>query len=533
MNVLIVGAGRIGRGFLAHLFSRAGWRVTFVERSEPLAAELKRRGSYTVTLAGERGAAERVEISGFAVLPAEAEEEVAQAVGRADLLAVAVQPPDLAEAARLLAPGLRRRLSLRDEGLNLILCANTPGAGALLRRELERAWGQSEASALQRLGILETIVIRTIPEPPPEIRSGNPLDLLASDWPELYADREAAVGALPGVPGLVLQDRFAERERRKLYTYNLIHILLGFWGLAEGYETVAESYGDPWIRRQAESALREASCGLSGEYGFAPEEMERWNEGVRRLMANPHLGDRIERVVRDPLRKLARGERLTGAALLAWKHGAEPRAIARVIAYALHSLGLGPERIREACQLQEGERALEALIARAHRWIERERRASELGFQFERTFKGCGQCTFAAVQQALGREEDRVFQALTPFAGGFGLSGDALCGALAGAGACFGLARGRRRSRFDGDREAKYAAFAMAQALRERFIWRYGSLLCKGVQERVFGRAFDLRSPQEREVFERAGAHVDKCPRVVGDAARWCVQIIAEQTEDE
>jgi mannitol-1-phosphate 5-dehydrogenase len=529
-RLLIVGAGRIGRGFLAHLFAGAGWSVTFVERSEPLVAELRKRGSYTLALADEQGREARVALSGFATLSAAQGPEIAGEIGRADLLAVAVQPADLAQVAALLAPGLRRRLSERPEGLNLILCGNTPGAAALLRSEIERAWGDSDG--LERLGILETIVIRVIPDPPPELAAGNPLDLLASDFPELYVDRDAAVGRLPEVPGLVPQDRFAERERRKLYTYNLTHALLGFWGVAEGYDTVAESFRDPWIRAQADRALEEAAIGLCGELGFSPQEMEEWNAGVRRLMANPHVGDRVERLVRDPLRKLSREERLTGAALLALKHGAEPRALARVIAYALHSLRLGPEQVRQACQLQAGNAAdaeLERLIAQAHGWIGREREASALGFEFEKTHKGCGQCAFAAVQQALGREEDRVFQALTAFAGGFGLSGDSVCAALIGGGACFGLARGRRRSHFDGDREPKYAAFAMAQALRERYLWKYGSLLCRGTQERLFGRSFDLRSPREREDFEKAGAHVDKCPRVVGDVARWTVQILAEQ----
>jgi hypothetical protein len=341
------------------------------------------------------------------------------------------------------------------------------------------------------------------------------------------------VGTLPEVPGLVPQDRFAERELRKLYTYNLTHILLGLWGLEEGYDSVADSFRDPWIRRQAEKALQEATSGLVGEYGFSPQEMEEWNTGVRRLMSNPHIGDRVQRVVRDPLRKLARDERLTGAALLALKHGTKPLALARAIAYALQLLGFTPDQARQACQLQDQDAELEHLIALAHRRIARERQASALGFEFERTYKGCGQSIFAAVQQALGREEDRVFQALTPFAGGFGLSGDSICASLVGAGACFGLARGRRRSHFDGDREPKYAAYAMAQALRERYLWKYGSLLCRGAQEKIFGRSFDLRSPEEREAFERAGAHVDKCTNVVGDVARWSMQIMAEEGADE
>jgi hypothetical protein len=331
---------------------------------------------------------------------------------------------------------------------------------------------------------------------------------------------------------LVPQDRFAQRALRKLYTYNLVHVLLGFWGQAEGYEAVADCFRDPWILRQVDAALEEASVGLCAAFGFDPKEMDQWNAGVRRLMANARIGDRVERLVRDPLRKLARGERLTGPALLALKHGRKPRAIARVMAYALHSLGLDPEQARQACGLRPEEAELERLIGQAHRWIAREREASALGFEFERTYKGCGQCTFAAVQQALGRQEDRVFQALTAFAGGFGLSGDAVCGALIGGGASFGLARGRRRSHFDGDRRPKYSSFAMAQLLRERYLWKYGSLLCRGAQEKIFGRSFDLRDTQEREQFEQAGAHVDKCPGVVGNVARWSAQILAEEAPE-
>ena len=532
MKILIVGAGRIGRGFLAHLFLQAGWSVTFVERSEPLVEELRRRGSYTLKLAGAEGGVERVTLSGFRALPAGDGEAVAAEIAGADLLAVAVQPSDLAGAAGLLASGLRARLSSRLEGLNLILCANLPGAAAVLRRELRKAWGEEDAGKLERLGILETIVIRTIPDPSPELQAGNPLDLLASDYPELYVDRDAVVGALPAVTGLVAQDRFAGRETRKLYTYNMCHALLGFWGLAEGHDSVADSFADPWIRRQAERALEEATSGLVGELGFSPEQMAEWNEGVRRLMANRLLGDPVRRVVRDPLRKLGRGERITGPALLALKHGRKPRALARLIAYALHFLGLGPEQARQVCQLQAQEEELEVLIGEAHRWVAREREASELALEYERKYHGCGQCTFAAVQQALGREEERVFQALSPFAAGFGLSGDSTCGALVAGGASFGLARGRRRSHFDGDRETKYAGFAMAQALRERYLWKYGNLLCQGTQERIFGRSFDLRFPRERELFEQAGAHEDKCPRVVSDVARWSVQILAEEAAD-
>lgn len=360
MRIFILGAGKIGRGFLAHL--AAGWAVTFVDRSAGLVEELRRRGAYTIHLASADGSVRKAAVAGFTALHVSQAPEVAQAVLEADLLAAAVPPADLDGAADLLASALERVLPARPEGLNLVLCVNLPGAAGLLRSRLEARLGRG---GLSRLGVADSIVIRSIPEPPPALREGNPLDLLASDYPELYVDRDAVVGTFPPLPGVVLQDRFHERELRKLYTYNLIHALLGFWGQARGHVTLADCVRDPGIRRQAQQALEEATAGLRGEFGFGREDMEAWNAGVWRLMENPHLGDRVERLVRDPLRKLGRGERLTGPALLALKHGREPAALTRTIALALRSLGIGAEGIDEACGLEAEEEGLRRRIREA------------------------------------------------------------------------------------------------------------------------------------------------------------------------
>ena len=46
-------------------------------------------------------------------------------------------------------------------------------------------------------------------------------------------------------------------------------------------------------------------------------------------------------------------------------------------------------------------------------------------------------------------------------------------------------------------------------------------------------RAFDPRDPDEREMFEAAGAHVDKCTNVVAQVARWAVEIIGQEMMGE
>ena len=56
---------------------------------------------------------------------------------------------------------------------------------------------------------------------------------------------------------------------------------------------------------------------------------------MRARFANEELGDTVLRVGRDPVRKLRKGDRLTGAARLCEAHGIEPIFAARALAAAL------------------------------------------------------------------------------------------------------------------------------------------------------------------------------------------------------
>ena len=162
-------------------------------------------------------------------------------------------------------------------------------------------------------------------------------------------------------------------------------------------------------------------------------------------------------------------------------------------------------------------------------WAEMAQRAYDLGFAYEHEFRGCGQCTLAAILDALGMFSEDVFEAATPVAGGLGHCGDATCGALIGASLAIGLASPRRRANFGGDRESKYRSFSMVEQLVERHRQRFGGITCHDVHRSLFGRAYDLRSEAERQAFDAAGAHEDKCTSVVAQVAKWAVEIIAAE----
>ena len=159
-------------------------------------------------------------------------------------------------------------------------------------------------------------------------------------------------------------------------------------------------------------------------------------------------------------------------------------------------------------------------------WSNVAENAYTLGYQYEKTYRGCGQCTLAAVFDAFNIHHDAVFQSATGLAGGLGLIGEATCSAFTGGVMIFGLIFPRRREYFDGDRENKYRTYAMTQEMHKRYTARFGSVTCHDIHSKIMGRPFDLRSVDERDCFDKAGAHDNKCTEVVALASKWTIEII-------
>jgi C_GCAxxG_C_C family probable redox protein len=156
-------------------------------------------------------------------------------------------------------------------------------------------------------------------------------------------------------------------------------------------------------------------------------------------------------------------------------------------------------------------------------------RAFSLGLEYEKKITCCCQCTIAAIQDALDVRNDAVFKAGSGLTAGGGLSCEGSCGGYTGGVMVMSSIFGRRRELWDDDREERDCSHKMAEALMEKFNREYGSSICKDIQEKIFGRTFDLWDAREKEAFEKAGAHVDKCTTAVGKAAAWATEIVLEE----
>ncbi len=163
-------------------------------------------------------------------------------------------------------------------------------------------------------------------------------------------------------------------------------------------------------------------------------------------------------------------------------------------------------------------------------------KAHELGVAYEKNSGSCSQCTVAALREMLGFEDIIVKVASSSCGGQAGLSTGA-CGGMIGGTIVLDYYLGRPADMVsavqvnpEGMRQFARGMEA-AQILARRFIQEYGSILCPQIQSRIFGRAFNHQDPADWKAFEEAGGHSDpsKCMSIVGNAARWTLEILMEK----
>jgi C_GCAxxG_C_C family probable redox protein len=179
------------------------------------------------------------------------------------------------------------------------------------------------------------------------------------------------------------------------------------------------------------------------------------------------------------------------------------------------------------------------VVSEKYRGLSREElleTAAQLGSDFEKFSGSCSQCTAAALREILGFEDVVVKVATSSCGGQAGVSSGG-CGSVIGGTIVLDYYLGRPAEMLSATEtkpqslETLGGAMESARLLCNRFIKRYGSILCPQVQKSLFGRSFNLQDPDDWKAFIDAGAHDDptKCMSVVGNATRWTLEILMDK----
>jgi mannitol-1-phosphate 5-dehydrogenase len=327
-SVVIFGAGAVGRGFIARLLAANGITPIFIETDVQLARCLNEVDGYIVHITG----AEQKEccVSGYKVLTTEQGEEISKALTNCLFIATAVGGQNLETVARIVASGLADTSKRRDKPLNILLCENWPDAEKVLAEALLKAGCDEESFACVRCSVERMV------------RSGeNELDLIAEGGQMFYVDRRTWKGkqgdVVYGIEGLTFTDNIEAIYARKLYTSNAGGAALAYFGFLSNCHFLYEALEIPEIRKNLTELLNVAKQCLIESFGLDEAGLERHlDELVNRRFPNRDLADTVQRVARNPLRKLGLQERLAGLVHLLRNHALSTEPVSRVIGSALH-----------------------------------------------------------------------------------------------------------------------------------------------------------------------------------------------------
>lgn len=108
---------------------------------------------------------------------------------------------------------------------------------------------------------------------------------------------------------------------RKLFTLNTGHAITAYLGQQAGHATIRDAILDSTVRDVVKGAMEESGAVLIKRYGFDAEKHAAYIKKILSRFENPYLQDDVERVGRQPLRKLSAGDRLIKPLLGAQEYG--------------------------------------------------------------------------------------------------------------------------------------------------------------------------------------------------------------------
>lgn len=357
MRAVHFGAGNIGRGFVGLLLHQGGYEVVFSDVAETLVDALNAVDSYTVHEAGP-GGTDHV-VTGFRAVNSRSNPDaVAEAIALADVVTTAVGPTVLRFVAPAIVAGLARRAP-DAAALQVMACENAIGATDLLRTEIEAAAGTEAETLLSRAVFANTAVDRIVP--------GQPADAGVDVTVEPYFEWAIESGpfgeSLPNIPGAHFVDELGPYIERKLFTVNTGHAATAYFGARAGIERISDALADPEISDRVSAALEETSAVLVAEHGLDPAELASYRATILERFRNPALIDTVQRVGRQPLRKISRHERFIGPAAMAAERGLPSAALVAAVAAALEFDDAADEQAVDLQRLLRAEDA-ETLTAR-------------------------------------------------------------------------------------------------------------------------------------------------------------------------
>jgi len=182
---------------------------------------------------------------------------------------------------------------------------------------------------------------------------------LVEEFNRILIDKIMLPGFERGIEVFEEKDDLLPFEEAKLYGHNAVHALIGYLAYEEGCRYMSDVTAFPEILKKARAAfINESGAALIKKYSgldplFSAEGFQAYAEDLLIRMMNPWLRDQVERVIRDPERKLEWNDRLIGTMRLVLSQGLRPKHFAEGAGAALRYLSAQSDMTDHAQALVE------------------------------------------------------------------------------------------------------------------------------------------------------------------------------------
>lgn len=305
-KIVIVGAGKTGRGFIARLLQEASEEIIFIDKNAELVEALNASKEFKVSFFGN--VREPYSVNGFKAYTWENAD-----LEDTDLIFVSVGGQNLNDVGASLNTLLRD-----DKHYYIVTAENASHPSKTLK----------EAIGKENISVSESTVFCTT------IEDGQ-LDINSENYPYLQCDADLLDGYVPNAKTVKPIANFSNFLTRKLYTYNAASCVIAYLGWKKGYTVYADAANDEEILELLDLNYEVTNRVLCKEFGYEEADQTEFAALSKAKFCDPTIVDTVARNARDPQRKLAAAERIIGPIRLLHKYGEDASVLERTAAAAL------------------------------------------------------------------------------------------------------------------------------------------------------------------------------------------------------
>ena len=269
--------------------------------------------------------------------------KIESAISEADEMATAIPSVDFYDAGEnSIAKLLAKNINPNKQKI-LYASENNNYAAEILREKLLK---YTKPENLRNFQILNTVIgkmsgvvqdKKTIEElnldrMTPESSSA----ILVEAFNNIIVSKITLPGFKKGIEVFVEKENLLPFEEAKLFGHNAVHSMLGFLAYLKGYKYMSEIKNDAQLWEYGVTAFQKESGAFLlrkyrhlNEHLFTEEGFTFYGNDLLERMTNPYLRDEVQRICRDPVRKLGYGDRLVGAIREAYKQDVIANSLAK------------------------------------------------------------------------------------------------------------------------------------------------------------------------------------------------------------